>query len=110
MPTFAGNTFNVRRQGLSIPEFTTPYNYNVEHIPFSNSDVIDLGGKGADQLSCTILIPVAAVTTWKNLLGTTGTLVWFHAQSFSVVLVQMGDVEFLRGDEGAYADVTFVKV
>lgn len=44
------------------------------HVPYSNLNIIDLGGRGPRRFKCTIRIPPEDFSAWDNALGSAGDL------------------------------------
>ena len=74
--TTAGTgTFEVQTGDGMIPRFGRTINYSLEHIPFSDTDVLDYGGKSAPIMKATIIVLAAAVASMEACLGLSGSLI-----------------------------------
>lgn len=78
MATFATGsgtgTFKIATPDGRIPRPNRKLNYSVEHRPYSNTDVIDIGGMSARDLRLPLIILAANLGSMESRLGETGTL------------------------------------
>jgi hypothetical protein len=110
MPSFSGWTFRVIRSGQEVPDFVPTSNESREHIPFSDDDVIEDGGKSPGTVTCDILVPVADRNTWKTSLnGAEATLVWFLGESFTAKM-KVSNGRFLIDESGYIFSAEIIKL
>lgn len=91
-----------------IPIPSGEYNYGLRHIPWSDSDVLDLGGRSARHYSARIRCTVANYVAMDNLLGTTATLTLGGIEYDSATLVKLNNVAQTPRGEYVEADAEFV--
>lgn len=70
-----------------VPEPQRKLHYAVEHRPYSNVDIVDIGGYGAGTLNWPIIILAADIGAMRARLGETGTLT---ETSFSETATMLG--------------------
>ena len=86
-------SFNAVAFGPATPDGFVPRPvrtliYSIEHIPYSDRDVIDRGGLSYPQYRATIIVLAANVAAFEALLGVQGTLVW-DGTSMTAVLLEL---------------------
>lgn len=67
-------TFRVATPDGMVPHPVRQLHYSLEHRPYSNVDVLDIGGYGARQVRWPLIILAANIGAMEARLGETGTL------------------------------------
>jgi hypothetical protein len=67
-------TFQVATPDGRIPDQQKALNYSIEHIPYSNVDVLDMGGFSAPLIKWPLIVLAANIAGLVARLGETGTL------------------------------------
>lgn len=67
-------TFRLATPDGTIPRVQRALVFAFEHLPYSNTDIVDKGGKGARQLKWPLIILAAQIGGMEDRLGETGTL------------------------------------
>lgn len=67
-------TFRVATPDGRIPEPQKSLNYSIEHMPYSNVDIVDLGGFSAPLIRWPLIVLAANIAALRARLGETGTL------------------------------------
>lgn len=67
-------TFRFAAGDGMIQRFVKTLNYNLEHRPFSDEDVLDIGGFSAPTLNAPVIVLAANSAVFESLLGQLGTL------------------------------------
>lgn len=108
--TFMGQTFGLATPDGFVNRFIRTLNHNIEHIPYSGRDVVDIGGRGIAQVKGTMIILTSAnATDMQRKLGNTGALVYGSIFSGSATLLTL-DNERCNYDQTHYwFDFVFIK-
>ena len=91
--SFRGTTFWVVADGAFIPQPTEDAVSAEAHVPGSNINVVDLGGRGPKRVSWSIMVAAADTSNIINHTQQTGTL--FEAQDTGSVEVSDVTLESL---------------
>lgn len=91
-----------------IPIPSGEVNYGLRHIPYSDTDVLDLGGRSARHYSARIRCTIANYVAIENQVGTTTTLILGGIEYDSATLVKLNNVAQTPRGEYVEADAEFV--
>lgn len=84
-------TFRVATPDGMVPHPSRVLNYSVEHRPYSNIDIVDIGGYGSRTVAWPLIIEAANIGSMEARLGETGTLTE-TSMSETATLVQLSNI------------------
>ena len=100
-------TFKLATPDGMVPRPTRSLNYSIEHRPYSNTDIIDIGGASSRQIRWPVIILAANVGGMEARLGETGDLT--EASFLEVAtLLELGNLRSNFDGTHFWADLLFV--
>lgn len=89
--TFGGVAFGLQTSDgmVALPEKKA--NVNVEHIPYSDDDVMDIGGLSVPSFKGPIIVLAANRAAFEALLGEERTLVWGSFATTTALLSELSN-------------------
>lgn len=105
--TFGGLAFGIVTTDGFVPLPERALVRSVEHVPFSDIDIDESGGRGQQTLRVPVRIAFSALASWRALLGTVATLVIDGTGYGSMRLAALSNIRRTPRSEYVLADAEF---
>lgn len=91
-----------------IPIPSGEVNYGLRHIPFSSTDILDLGGRSSRSYSARIRCTISNYVAIENQVGDTTTLILGGIEYDNATLVKLNNVAQTPRGEYVLADAMWI--
>lgn len=100
MPSFGSATFLERGDGTTYPAKNREQQIEVRHVPGSNTNVIQDGGRAAEQITLPVYLTSSELAALYSAVGTSATLTYSY-ETRSAYLKSVADAREIRA-KGVY--------